>query len=100
MTVGNVTLAPRVVHGLGEGAADERARALLERVGLAAFADDHRREGEAGQLLLLRAKGGDPVARVEPGALDPLVVDVGAIGAAQVAQLAAGRGDLDQEVVA
>ena len=45
----NVTLAPRVVHGVGAPEADERARALLERVGLVGFADVHPARLSGGQ---------------------------------------------------
>lgn len=45
----NVTLAPRVVHGVPEAEADERARALLDRVGLAGFADVHPDRLSGGQ---------------------------------------------------
>ena len=45
----NVTLAPRVVHGVGAAEADARADALLERVGLAGFADAHPDRLSGGQ---------------------------------------------------
>ncbi len=44
--------------------------------------------------------GGDHVAGLEPDAVDALVVDEGAIGASQVAELALGRIDLNHEVIA
>jgi polar amino acid transport system ATP-binding protein len=43
----NVALAPRVVHRRAD--ADDEARALLERVGLAAFADAHPDRLSGGQ---------------------------------------------------
>ena len=45
----NVTLAPRVVHGVGAGEAEERARELLGRVGLEAFAGAHPDRLSGGQ---------------------------------------------------
>jgi polar amino acid transport system ATP-binding protein len=45
----NVTLAPRVVHGLSAADAAFRARELLDRVGLAAFADAHPDRLSGGQ---------------------------------------------------
>ncbi|SHK44374.1 amino acid ABC transporter ATP-binding protein, PAAT family [Pseudonocardia thermophila] len=45
----NVALAPRVVHGLAAGAADERALELLSRVGLADLADAHPDRLSGGQ---------------------------------------------------
>ena len=45
----NVTLAPRVVHGVGAGEAEDRARELLGRVGLEAFAGAHPDRLSGGQ---------------------------------------------------
>jgi polar amino acid transport system ATP-binding protein len=45
----NVALAPRVVHGVAAGKADERARGLLERVGLGAFAGSYPDRLSGGQ---------------------------------------------------
>jgi polar amino acid transport system ATP-binding protein len=45
----NVTLAPRVVHGVADAEADDRARALLDRVGLTGFADAHPDRLSGGQ---------------------------------------------------
>ena len=45
----NVTLAPRVVHGVPAAQASARARELLGRVGLAAFADAHPDRLSGGQ---------------------------------------------------
>ena len=45
----NITLAPRVVHGVPAAEADERARELLRRVGLDGFADAHPDRLSGGQ---------------------------------------------------
>jgi polar amino acid transport system ATP-binding protein len=45
----NVTLAPRVVHGVPAAEADERAHALLSRVGLTGFAQAHPDRLSGGQ---------------------------------------------------
>jgi len=45
----NVTLAPRVVHGVAAAEATARARELLRRVGLDAFADAHPDRLSGGQ---------------------------------------------------
>jgi polar amino acid transport system ATP-binding protein len=45
----NVTLAPRVVHGVPAAEATARARELLGRVGLAAFSDAHPDRLSGGQ---------------------------------------------------
>ncbi|HXV93391.1 MAG TPA: amino acid ABC transporter ATP-binding protein [Pseudonocardia sp.] len=54
----NVTLAPRVVHGVPATEADERARDLLRRVGLADFAGaypDRLSGGQQQRVALARA---------------------------------------------
>jgi polar amino acid transport system ATP-binding protein len=54
----NVALAPRVVHGVAAAEADERARELLGRVGLAAFADaypDRLSGGQQQRVAIARA---------------------------------------------
>jgi polar amino acid transport system ATP-binding protein len=54
----NVALAPRVVHGLRADEADTRAVELLERVGLAAFADaypDRLSGGQQQRVAIARA---------------------------------------------
>ena len=45
----NVTLAPRVVHGVPAAEADARAHELLRRVGLAGFAEAHPDRLSGGQ---------------------------------------------------
>ncbi|GHJ25700.1 ABC transporter [Streptomyces hygroscopicus subsp. sporocinereus] len=45
----NITLAPRRVHGLSRPEAEERARALLERLGLGAKADEYPDRLSGGQ---------------------------------------------------
>jgi polar amino acid transport system ATP-binding protein len=45
----NVTVAPRVVHGIPAAEADERAHDLLRRVGLAAFSGAHPDRLSGGQ---------------------------------------------------
>jgi polar amino acid transport system ATP-binding protein len=45
----NIALAPRVVHGVPAGEADERARDLLERVGLGSFAGSYPDRLSGGQ---------------------------------------------------
>jgi polar amino acid transport system ATP-binding protein len=54
----NIALAPRVVHGVPAAEADERARALLERVGLAGFAGaypDRLSGGQQQRVAIARA---------------------------------------------
>ena len=60
----NVTLAPRVVHGVGAGEAQERARELLGRVGLEAFAGAHPDRLSGGQQA---ARGDRAGAGRRPG---------------------------------
>nr|MDT0526100.1 ATP-binding cassette domain-containing protein [Streptomyces sp. DSM 41633] len=45
----NITLAPRHVHGLSRAEAEERARELLERLGLGAKADEYPDRLSGGQ---------------------------------------------------
>jgi polar amino acid transport system ATP-binding protein len=54
----NVALAPRVVHGVPAAEADDRATELLERVGLASFADaypDRLSGGQQQRVAIARA---------------------------------------------
>jgi polar amino acid transport system ATP-binding protein len=54
----NVALAPRVVHGIPAGEADERARELLHRVGLGEFAGaypDRLSGGQQQRVAIARA---------------------------------------------
>ena len=76
----NITLAPRVVHGVPAAEADERARELLRRVGLDGFADAHPDRLSGGQqqrVAIARALATRPRALLldEPtSALDPELV--------------------------
>ncbi|TIC89145.1 amino acid ABC transporter ATP-binding protein [Nocardioides sp. GY 10113] len=59
----NCTLAPRAVHGLSKRAAEERARDLLQRFGLADHADQHPDRLSGGQqqrAALVRALCTEP----------------------------------------
>jgi polar amino acid transport system ATP-binding protein len=59
----NIILAPRVVHRLGQVQADERARELLHRVGLAAHADsypDRLSGGQQQRVAIARALAVQP----------------------------------------
>jgi polar amino acid transport system ATP-binding protein len=59
----NVTLAPRVVHGVDRARATERGRALLERVGLADKADafpDRLSGGQQQRAAIVRALAYEP----------------------------------------
>ena len=76
----NVSLAPRLVLGLGRGESEERARALLARVGLADKAGAWPRQlsgGQAQRAAIARALAMEPKALLfdEPtSALDPELV--------------------------
>ena len=78
--LGNVTEAPRHVLGLTPAAAEARARALLERVGLAAYGDASPHTLSGGQqqrVAIARALAMEPVVLLldEPtSALDPRLV--------------------------
>ena len=59
----NVTLAPRVVHGVGRGESEERAHALLDRVGLAEKATEYPDRLSGGQqqrVAIVRALANEP----------------------------------------
>ncbi|HEX6342908.1 amino acid ABC transporter ATP-binding protein [Umezawaea sp.] len=59
----NVTLAPRVVHGVPRSVADDRARELLDRVGLADRAGsypDRLSGGQQQRVAIARALAYDP----------------------------------------
>jgi polar amino acid transport system ATP-binding protein len=61
--LGNVSLAPRVVHGSSRQDADDRSRELLERVGLADKADaypDTLSGGQQQRVAIARALAYDP----------------------------------------
>ena len=76
----NVSLAPRLVLGLGRGESEERARALLARVGLADKAGAWPRQlsgGQAQRAAIARALAMEPKALLfdEPtSALDPEMI--------------------------
>jgi polar amino acid transport system ATP-binding protein len=78
--LGNVTLAPRKVHGVGRREAEDRARTLLDRFGLADKADDHPDRLSGGQqqrVALVRALATDPALLLLDeitAALDPELV--------------------------
>ena len=75
----NITLAPRVVHGLAPGDAEARARTLLTRVGLADRASAYPHELSGGQqqrVAIARALAQEPAVMLfdEPtSALDPVM---------------------------
>jgi polar amino acid transport system ATP-binding protein len=59
----NVTMAPRVVHGVSRGEAEERAQALLRRVGLADKAreyPDRLSGGQQQRVAIVRALANEP----------------------------------------
>lgn len=59
----NITLAPRRVHGMRRREADQRAHDLLERFGIAAFADtypDRLSGGQQQRVAIVRAMATDP----------------------------------------
>lgn len=59
----NVTLAPRVVHGVAKAEAEERGRALLDRVGLSDKASaypDRLSGGQQQRVAIVRALAYDP----------------------------------------
>ena len=76
----NVTLAPRRVHGVGRRAAEERARELLARFGLADKAEVHPDRLSGGQqqrVAVVRALATDPSLLLldeVTAALDPELV--------------------------
>ncbi len=79
-TLQNVSLAPKLVRGLSEAEANERARALLERVGIAEKASvypDMLSGGQKQRVAIARALAMEPIAMLfdEPtSALDPEMV--------------------------
>jgi len=76
----NVTLAPRRVHGVPRATAEERALAMLERVGLRDKAAAHPEQLSGGQqqrVAIVRALVNDPVLMLfdeVTSALDPELV--------------------------
>ncbi len=78
--IDNVTLAPRRVHGIPKDAAEERAMAMLERVGLrdkARSYPDQLSGGQQQRVAIARALVNDPVLMLfdeVTSALDPELV--------------------------
>ncbi|MFN2390048.1 MAG: amino acid ABC transporter ATP-binding protein [Actinomycetota bacterium] len=76
----NITLGPTEVKGLSAGAAEERARKLLERVGIPQKADDYPADLSGGQqqrVAIARALAMEPKVMLfdEPtSALDPEMI--------------------------
>ncbi len=61
--IDNITLAPRKAHGVGRAEAEARARALLERFGLADKADEYPDRLSGGQqqrVAIIRSLAVDP----------------------------------------
>jgi polar amino acid transport system ATP-binding protein len=78
--IDNITLAPRKVHGLGRAEAEERARALLERFGLADKAEEYPDRLSGGQqqrVAIIRSLAVDPTLMLldeVTSALDPELI--------------------------